>query len=273
MRAVNLIPPDARRGDRVALRTGVVSYVVVGTLALALIGVVALALTSKQISDREDEVVALQAEEQQATARAAQLQPFIAFHDNQVNRENTVAGLAESRFDWDRVLNELARVIPSDVWLSQLSGTVNPSVSLDAGADIGLRDTVTGPALEMVGCATGQDAVAAFVADLEDIDGVTRVGVQSSERNESTAATAGAPTAPTGDSSQSGGGNAGECRTRAFISRFEIVVAFDAGPTPSASTTPPSISAVAPSTTAPAATSGTESAGTTPASATTGTGG
>ena len=77
---------------------------------------------------------------------------------------------------------------PSDVSLSSLDGSVSPDVQTRArqrrssgssGSD--LRGNIQGPALEISGCAPGQDAVAGFVAALEDIDGVTRVGLESLE--------------------------------------------------------------------------------------------
>jgi Tfp pilus assembly protein PilN len=244
MRPVNLIPPDARRGDQAVMRRGAVSYVVLGALALALLGAIALAFTSKQISDRKDDVARLQQQEQEATARAQSLKAFADFHAVQESRAATVSSLAQSRFDWNRVLNELARVTPSDVWLVQMSGTVNPAVQIDKGPEISLRASVPGPALELVGCAPSQDAVAGFVSDLEDIDGVTRVGVAQSKRPDDPNQANSGQAAASGDSN----GQSGECRTRDFISRFEIVVAFDAVPTPQGATTAPSVPApVAPS--------------------------
>ena len=84
------------------------------------------------------------------------------------------------------------------------------------------RDTVAGPALELVGCGANQRAVAGFLAALRDIDGVTRVGIAASER----------PSA--GDTAlDSGTANASsDCRTRDAIAKFEVVVAFDAVPVP-----------------------------------------
>ena len=47
-------------------------------------------------------------------------------------RTETVDSLAQSRFDWERVMRELALVIPEDVWLESLTGTVAPGVTVDA---------------------------------------------------------------------------------------------------------------------------------------------
>lgn len=242
MRPVNLIPKDART-DGGRSRVGSVSFVIVAALALALIGAIVLGLTSKQVGDRENEVAQLERELQEVTARAQSLAAFKQFRDLQEARLATVSSLAQSRFDWERVLNELALVIPTDAWLIEMTGTVSPAVQIDGGADISIRDTVEGPALELVGCATGQDAVAGFVADLEDIDGVTRVGVASSKLPEEEATSA--ETAGTAVATDAAGDDNKECRTRNFISRFEIVVAFDSVPTPPTATAAPSVPATA----------------------------
>jgi Tfp pilus assembly protein PilN len=251
MRPVNLIPPDERRGDRAAIRTGSTSYVVVAALGVALLAIIALAFTSKQVSDRKQQVADLQQREQQVTAKAQSLKSFTDFRAVQESREATVTSLAQSRFDWQRVLNELARVLPTDVWLSQLAGSVSPAVQIDGGPDIAMRAEASGPALSIVGCAISQDAVAGFVSDLQDIDGVTRVGVQSSTRPDpnTTGASGGSST-----TSGSASGTSQDCQTRDFIVKFEIVAAFDAVPAPATASTAPSIpSSVAPSTSATAA--------------------
>lgn len=233
MDPVNLIPDDERRGDRAPMRTGATSYVLTGALALGVIMMIAMALTSKQISDGESDVQQLEQELAVATARAESLRAFTEFRTVQESRTTTIASLAQSRFDWERVLRELTLVLPSDAWLLTLSGTVSPSVQLEEGAEVQGRDSVPGPALEIIGCAVDQDAVAEFVAALEDIDGVTRVGLVSSAKADAASADA---------SSDAGtGGAIVDCRTRPNFYQFEIVVAFDAVPTPAAAGATPGV--------------------------------
>jgi Tfp pilus assembly protein PilN len=236
MRPVNLIPPDERGSDRSTMRTGAFSYVLIAALALGLLGIIALAFTSKQISDRKSEVAKLQVQAQQAEAKAQSLQAFANFRAVQDQRSSTITSLAQSRFDWQRVLNELSRVVPSNIWLVQLQGTANPQVSVPDGPEITIRDDVTGPALELVGCAPSQDAVAGLVSGLEEIDGVTRVGLQQSEKVEDTGSASGASV-----SSASGEDTTTECRTNNFLAKFEIVVAFDSVPVPAGAMTTPSV--------------------------------
>jgi Tfp pilus assembly protein PilN len=236
MRPVNLIPKDERRGDRAAMRTGIASYVLLGALAMGVLAIAVLALTSKQISDHKAEITQLQLQEQSAVAKAQSLQSFTTFRAAQEARSGTITSLAQSRFDWQRVLNEFARVIPSNVWLIKLAGTVDPTVSVTDGPDLQTRDAAPGPALEMVGCAPSQDAVAGLIANLQEIDGVTRVGLESSERPDATQGTATA--APTTSDSNA---TSTDCRTRDFITQFKILVAFDEVPTPATASTTPSV--------------------------------
>ena len=185
MRPVNLIPPEDRRGDQAPLRRGPLAYLLLGALALLLVGVVAVVLTGNQVSEREDEVAKLKGEDAVATAKAAKLAPYTRFRSLSEARVQTVQSLADSRFDWERVMRELALILPGDVWLIELEATATPGANVGGEAGGGgsggnLRGQIAGPALELSGCAAGQTAVAEFVTALEDIDGVTRVGVQSS---------------------------------------------------------------------------------------------
>lgn len=227
MRPVNLIPPEDRRGEQAPLRTGPLPYVLLGALVAVLIGVTALILVNNQIAESKSEVATLESEDAIAAAQAQRLAAYTQFRDMSEQRVATVRSLADSRFDWERVMRELALVLPSSVWLTGLTATASPAVSVGEGGSsssgASLRAQVPGPALELNGCASGQNAVAGFVTALKDIDGVTRVGVESSELGEEE------EVAPT-EAGASTDSNGDECRTHAFIAKFALVVAFDAAP-------------------------------------------
>jgi Tfp pilus assembly protein PilN len=238
MRPVNLIPPDQRRGDHRELRTGSFTYLLVGGLAVLMLGFIAVAFTSKQVSDREAEKQELETQLAEETAKAESLRAFSDFRSVQEDRTKTVADLATTRFDWERVIRELSLILPPDIWLVNLTGTASPTVSVQNGAEVTIRDSVEGPALELIGCGPSEEAVAGFIAALEDIDGVTRVGVQSVGQAEESGGEAAA-------SAAAGDEGVDDCRTRDFINKFEIVVAFDAVPTPETATAAPSVPAPA----------------------------
>jgi Tfp pilus assembly protein PilN len=224
MRPVNLIPAEDRHGTDKPLRTGPVAYIVLGALVLALAGVTMLVLTNNKISDRKGELAQVQREDAAEKARAESLASYTQFSALHEQRVQTIASLADSRFDWERVMRELALVLPHSVWLTSLEASASSEKGGGGGSGGALSSSIVGPSLAIEGCATGQDAVAGFVTALKDIDGVTRVGVESSEL---TGEDEGA-----GSSGGSAGGGSSDCRTRSFIAQFKLVVAFDAAPVP-----------------------------------------
>jgi Tfp pilus assembly protein PilN len=235
MRPVNLIPANERRGTA-PTRTGPIAYILVGGLLAVLAGVALLVTTGNTISEREAEVSRLESERASAEARASSMSAFAEFAAMQESRTATVASLARSRFDWERVLRELAQVIPPDVWLTSLTGTVSQDTQVQTESSSSTREQIAGPALVMVGCGAGHESVARFVAALRDIDGVTRVGLATSELPDDE------EDASTGTSGTTGGGD--DCRVREFISKFELTVGFDEVPVEE-------IDAAAPAPTAP----------------------
>jgi hypothetical protein len=198
MRPVNLIPTEERPGGRKPLRAGPLAYIVIGALAAAVIAITALVVTNDKASDRKAEVATLEGEKVSVEAKAHALASYSQFASVREQRLATITELADSRFDWERVL------------------AVAPDVSISGGSGIGMRGQIAGPALEMVGCASSQAAVAGFVEALKDIDGVTRVGLPSS--------TVGGEGASAETASTCGG--TGE------IAQFQLVAGFDAAPVP-----------------------------------------
>jgi Tfp pilus assembly protein PilN len=225
VRPVNLIPKEERLGAPKSLRSGPTAYIIVGALVAALLGVTTLVVTGNRIDDLNGEVAQVEGEIAGTEAKAQELSAYTQFHSVREQRVATVAGLADSRFDWERVMRELALILPDDVWLTGLTASANPSVAPAGGASVPLRSSIPGPALSLVGCAKGQTGVAGFVQSLKDIDGVTRVGVESTGLGGAAAAESGAAQSTV------------DCATRAFIAGFQIVVAFDAAPVAGATAT------------------------------------
>ena len=218
MRPVNLIPKEERLGAPKSLRSGPTAYIIVGALVAALLGVTTLVVTGNRIDDLNGQITQVQGEVASTEAKAQELAAYTQFHSVREQRVATVASLADSRFDWERVMRELALILPDDVWLTGLTASASPAIAPAGGVSVPLRASIPGPALSLVGCAKGQTGVAGFVQALKDIDGVTRVGVESSGLG-------GAAGAESGSAQSSG-----DCESRAFIAGFQIAVAFDAAP-------------------------------------------
>lgn len=208
MRPINLIPEEERRRSRrdPSASRNPLAYLIVGALAIVLVAVVMFVLTSNTVSDREGEVATLQAEKAVATAKAEKLTAYASFQAVAEQRTSTIADLANSRFDWVRVIKQLALTLPSNVYFATLSAS--------AGGGEGGSEGITGPSLEIAGCAPGQNAVAGFVASLKEIDGVTRVELKQSQLSAA------------GEGSTNG---ASSCSVGSKA-LFTIIVAFDEAP-------------------------------------------
>jgi Tfp pilus assembly protein PilN len=245
VRPVNLIPQEDRRGGKAPLRTGAVPYAIVAILVLALGAVTLLVLTGNKIADRKAEVASLQSQVDATQARADQLSTYTNFADLQQARQETVASLATSRFDWERALHELALVLPDDVWLTSMTASAASDPSSSTSSSTPAVDGVTGPSLDINGCASGHEAVAKFLAALRDVDGVTRVTVLSSDRPGAQSSTN-----SSSSSSASSGQGTVACASRDFIATFEVVAAFD-GAQPAATAAPvsPGTTVTSPATT------------------------
>jgi Tfp pilus assembly protein PilN len=214
MRPANLMPVEERPQSGPGFRSAPIAYVIVGALVLAVGAAALLVTTDNQISSSKAEVAEARQQVERTEARSQRLATYTQFHQVSEQRDLTISNLAKSRFDWEKVMRQLSLVLPPDIRLTNLTGTARPDVSVGGGETVALRSSVPGPALTLVGCAVGQEAVAGFITALRDIDGVTRVGVQSSE-------------SANGESgSVSASGDCGP------LAKFQMVVAFDAAPIP-----------------------------------------
>jgi Tfp pilus assembly protein PilN len=222
VKAVNLIPTDARRGGASAsigkLGPG---YMVLALLAIALTLVTLYVLTGNSISQRQAQLAGLRQQVADEQAREPDMSTYVNFENLAQKREATVRQIAATRFDWHGALSDLARVMPAHTALQSLVATASSSTSAvgDGASGDGIRTDLAGPAFELTGCTASQDDVAQLISRLRLIDGVQRVTLGSSVKPDS------------GASSSAGGSDTG---CGANWPNFDIVVFFQ---TPAGATT------------------------------------
>lgn len=196
MRAVNLIPRDARRGG-VAPSLGRLGapHLVVGLLVVALAMVTLYVLSNNTVSQRKAQLAGLHQQISRMQAQVNRLQSYEKFEKLAQSREATVQEIANGRFDWHRALSDLSRVIPANTVLSSVQASVTPaSGGGGGGAGGSVRGDITAPAFSLKGCTVSQDGVAGLMSRLRLINDVQRVTLEDSTQG--TAGTsAGAPTA------------------------------------------------------------------------------
>ncbi|HEX4805031.1 MAG TPA: hypothetical protein VFU94_03940 [Conexibacter sp.] len=183
MRAVNLIPGDAAGGGRGGL--GVAALL--GGLAVLLAFVTVHVLIGNQIADRQSELTSAQRQLATVQAQADATRPYREFASLAKARVETIRQLGTARFDWHRAFADLSVVIPSDVWLTSLTGTVTTGVNVAGGggggpAD-GLRAAIPNPAITMTGCTVDHDSVVRLISHLRLMHDVQRVALASSSKD------------------------------------------------------------------------------------------
>jgi hypothetical protein len=241
VRAVNLIPTGQRR--RGADSPGV--YAVLGVLTLVLVGVTALVLASNQVASRRHDLAGATQRRAAMTTQISALQPYMTFATLEQTRAETVRTLAASRFHWDRAMRGLTRVTTSQVWLTNMLGTVAPDVTVgtgssgssgsSSGASGGggagkLRDALPNPAIELTGCGVSNRAVVAYTSRLRALRGVVRVSLSDTQKPDQVPVT---DAASASDSSTAGGaaGSSDGCGPNPRIATFDAVVFFTPLPT------------------------------------------
>ncbi len=195
MRPVNLLPPK-HRPRTVEERKGN-GYLLLAALAAILVGTLGYVLMGNSAASKEDQAVLVNQEAQQAESRAGALKPYAEFAELKQTREGSVKQLAQSRFDWERSMRELARLLPGGVWLTNVEASTTgqeqgtPSGSPASGADA----APSGPSIKLSGCAPSQRTVAATLVRLRALHSVAEVSLSDSSKGSSGGAS-GASTAP-----------------------------------------------------------------------------
>lgn len=190
MKAVNLIPLDARRGSSAPTRSGGAVYGLLGVLGVLALIAVLYGMSSRNLAAQEQELAQLTAASVGGAEAAAALEPYVRFGQIADEREQTVETIAGQRFDWGLAMRELARVLPVDVDLVSIDGT-RQGASAAAGTPAG-GAAAGSPQITMIGCADSQASVALLLARLRAIRGVERVRLESSAKAGATGGSAGA---------------------------------------------------------------------------------
>jgi Tfp pilus assembly protein PilN len=202
MKRMNLLPPEVRPREGARRGSG---YVVVGTLAAAVVAMLCYGYVISGVRSDESDLAALKDETDQAQATADALSPYGQFAEMKDRRAQSVRFVADTRFNYERLTRELARVLPEDVWVGHLDvAPAEPTAeTVQAGADSAAGTTTLPPAMKVSGCAPSQDAVADTLDQLRALTGATDVSLGSSTRGNSQAS------ATSGPRLVSGAGSAG----------------------------------------------------------------
>lgn len=179
MKAVNLIPGDQRRAKASGNISGG-AYGVLGVLAVLLLMAVAYVITSNSVNDSKSKAAQAHQEAVAASSKAEQLGAFTDFSSIKEQRLTSVMAAAQTRFDWERFMRELARVMPADSWVHTTTASVAGDAATGNVAAAAATATPSGPQATLVGCTPRQSQVATMMVRLEQMYRVTDVALNES---------------------------------------------------------------------------------------------
>lgn len=250
MKRMNLLPPELR--PREGGRSGA-AYIVIGALFASVVAMLVYSMVIGGVRSDETELESLKEETQQSNLLANALRPYGQFAEMKEQRERSILAVADTRFDYERLTRELARILPAGVWVGHLEVAPAPPEQdvIDAGADPVAASQAAPPALAVSGCAPSQEVVADTLDRLRALTGATDVELGSSGHTDAASPSPGSRTPRLISGSGANGGCGAEGRPR-FA--FDATVTLTA---PGVDVTQPTT----PTTTTPTATATTTGAG------------
>jgi Tfp pilus assembly protein PilN len=180
MKAVNLIPNEQRRAQGSGAQAGS-SYIVIGVLVTLLAMVAGYVLTSNKVTKNKNDAAAAKAEADSLEAEIAQRGAFTNFSQIKETRLASVSGVAETRFDWERLMREFSRVMPSGSWLQTTDASVTGEVAgAEASTPVAGAVVAPQPKVNLVGCTPDQSDVAGMMVRLRQLHRVSDVELNQS---------------------------------------------------------------------------------------------
>jgi Tfp pilus assembly protein PilN len=169
MRAFNLLPREEVRAERQGGAPSPVPYVLVGLVGALLFAALAAfyLMAGTDVTKKRGQVEDLRAE--LAAYQASAKQPSVddksaALAAERLGRTNALSAALVKRLAWDRLLREIALVVPEEVRLSQIQGSSPTTVGVTTNADGTPATNLT-----IVGTTSNEGSVAEFMTRLSVI--------------------------------------------------------------------------------------------------------
>jgi Tfp pilus assembly protein PilN len=188
MRAVNLVPADARRSratgsTRPSLSTsgfGPAGFVVV-MLVIVVALIVLRVLSDNDVNNKQATLAAAQSQVAAEQAEANKLQVYVNFVQAAQAKKQQVEQIAEQRFPWQRSLDQISHVLPASTSLSSLSASTTAATATGSATPT----APAGPTFSLAGCADtpNQNGTATLLRRLTMLTGVANVSFENSTRS------------------------------------------------------------------------------------------
>jgi Tfp pilus assembly protein PilN len=158
-------------------------------LAMAVVYV----LAANSVTEKKSQAEEARVEAEQLEAKAVNKGSFTDFAQIAQTRAASVTAVASTRFDWERLMRELSRVMPAGSWLTAASAALTGTSDVAANPTDPAAITAPGtgsPSATLTGCTPKHSDVARMMVRLGQLHRVVDVELTQSSRDDAAAAAA-----------------------------------------------------------------------------------
>ena len=174
---VNLLPPENR--ERQASQRKIRLIAVIGAVVVA-----ALVLFSFMESSKAAKLQAQVARQDAANAtyqaQVAELQPYATLQQSLTDRQTLERTAMAGDVSWSKILHQLSGIVPQNVWLTSIAGTVAPPQS--ATAPTGTPNTGVIGSLTFQCDSIDTDGLVQWLRSLVSVPGWANAWVSSAQK-------------------------------------------------------------------------------------------
>lgn len=180
MRRIDLLPPAylQRKRERNALL-----FVAIGAIVAILLLIGWWFWLGLQITDAENELAQVQQVNAELDGRIAELQRFVLLQNEVDQKRTNLQTVMVGDVDWPGVLAEIAMVIPSEVWLTNLQGSAGQTEGATQvpteTAPIRISELEPFGRIQFQGESLSMPGVAKWMLRLESVDSFFATYLQS----------------------------------------------------------------------------------------------
>jgi Tfp pilus assembly protein PilN len=176
MKRIDLLPPEQR--VRASRERGLLWAILILVAIVVALGLVYVWQNSK-VTEKQTELNALTAETAAVQQQALALRPYAEIQTMRTAMTATARGIYDSRVPWSTILQEISLVIPENVRLQTLTGTV-PATMLPGSAVAGAPGAVGTADITFAGTTYTHKDVAEFMTRLGLIPQLSNIQLASS---------------------------------------------------------------------------------------------
>ncbi|HKN41116.1 MAG TPA: PilN domain-containing protein [Acidimicrobiia bacterium] len=177
MTQVNLLPTGVREKQKTRRVT---VAAVVGVAGVMMILLLVYVLQVGRLASASRQLTAQESINRDYRSKIQALQPFADLKTNVANRQALVAQLMHGEILWSGVLHDLSMVLPDQMWLTGMTGTLNTSGAAGSGAaSAGLAGNI-----QFQGYSFDHPTVALWLVRLQEVHGWVNAWISNAARTD-----------------------------------------------------------------------------------------